>query len=102
MEILRNIEQIKSQLNEIFIFDESFNFEDFISKKIDLNEIVKVKKKEGVDLLNNIENFSNYLFQLRNYIFALSNFVRMLLHCEMQIELFNFIKRLFIGQIGPV
>lgn len=102
MEILRSLDQIAEQLKKIFVFEEDFNFEDFISKKIALTEINKINKKDCENVDEEIEKFSNFLFQLRNYLFSLSNFVRILLHLNMKEELFNFIKRLFIGQIGQI
>ncbi|MCI5797499.1 MAG: hypothetical protein MR024_02595 [Firmicutes bacterium] len=104
MEILRDISQIENKLKAIFEFDDVFDFEGFISRQIKNNEIenVKVKELSQEEIEKNIFEFSDLLFQLKNYIFALSNFVRLLLHCNLQIELYHFIKRMFVGQIGQI
>ena len=104
MEILHSLSQIENKLKELFEFEENFDFEGFISRQIRLNEVeeVKVKEMSFENRSRLISEFSDFLFQLKNYIFALSNFVRLLLHGNLQIELYNFIKRLFIGQIGQI
>lgn len=104
MEILRDISQIEKALKTIFDFEDGFDFEGFISRQIKLNELANVKVKEisQEEREKNIFEFSDLLFQLKNYIFALSNFVRLLLHCNLQIELYHFVKRMFVGQIGQI
>lgn len=43
MEILRDISQIEKALKTIFDFEDSFDFEGFISRQIKLNELANVK-----------------------------------------------------------
>lgn len=102
MEILRDLSQIESKLNEIFVLGEDFNCEDFISKQIDIEKIRDIKLKENAQREICIQQISDLILQLRNYIYALSNFVRMLLSCNLEQELYLFVKRLFIGQIGQI
>ena len=101
MEILRDLSQIENKVKEIFDFPSDFNFENFISKQIDIETIKSIKLKSNKSE-NIIEQISDLIFQLRNYIYALSNLVRIFLSCNMQTELYHFVKRLFIGQIGPI
>lgn len=102
MEILRDLTQIENRLKTIFDFNDDFNFESFISRQMTIVELQDIKLKNNEDLEKNIFEFSDLIFQLKNYIFALSNFVRLLLHCNLQIELYHFVKRMFIGQIGQI
>lgn len=104
MEILKDINQIESKLKQLFGFEIEVDAEAFISRSISEEEIKFLADNITNENLSeeNINSFSDLIFQLKNYMFALSNFVALLLTAKKYESVFHFVRKIFVGQIGQI
>ena len=104
MEILKDIKQIESKLKQLFGFEIEIDADAFINRSLTSEEIEHLAKNITKEDLSedDINSFSDLIFQLKNYMFALSNFVALLLTAKKYESVFHFVKKIFVGQIGQI
>lgn len=104
MEILKDIKQIESKLKQLFGFEIEIDADAFINRSLTSEEIEHLAKNITKEELSedDINSFSDLIFQLKNYMFALSNFVALLLTAKKYESVFHFVKKIFVGQIGQI
>ena len=81
MEILKDLKQIENKIKTMFGFEIEVDYKKFISENLtymELNFLAENVKTEKVKT-EDIDDFSDLIFQLKNYIIPLSNFVKLLL-----------------------
>lgn len=104
MEILKDLKQIENKINEMFGFEIEVDYKKFISENLtymELNFLAENVKTEKIKT-EDIDAFSDLIFQLKNYIAPLSNFIKLLLILKQYDNVFHFVKKIFIGQIGQI
>lgn len=104
MEILKDLKQIENKIKTMFGFEIEVDYKKFISENLtymELNFLAENVKTEKVKT-EDIDDFSDLIFQLKNYIIPLSNFVKLLLILRQYDNVFNFVKKIFVGQIGQI
>ena len=104
MEILTNINQIENKLKQIFGFEIEIDTNAFISRNLTTSELEFLAQNITNETLKleDVDSFSDLIFQLKNYMFALSNFVVLLLMAKKFENVFNFVRKIFVGQIGQI
>lgn len=104
MEILKDVKQIENKLKQIFGFEIEFDSNSFISRNLSTQELTFLAANIKNDVLKSedIDSFSDLIFQMKNYLFALSNFVILLLMSKKYENVFNFVRKIFVGQIGQI
>ena len=104
MEILKDVKQIENKLKQIFGFEIEIDSNSFISRNLSTEELSFLANNIKNDVLKteDIDSFSDLIFQMKNYLFALSNFVILLLMSKKYENVFNFVRKIFVGQIGQI
>lgn len=104
MEILKDINQIESKLKQLFGFEIEIDANALISRPLSNEEINFLSQNITKETLSeeDINSFSDLIFQLKNYMFALSNFVVLLLTAKKYESVFHFVRKIFVGQIGQI